>query len=96
MIGVSVYDTQETQIGSVYDILVDETDHIRYLVIDTKAWVFGRKVLLPVGLVGMNDDQHRVFVRGLTKELVESLPPYQEKWSRVLLSSKRAKLYGSL
>lgn len=77
IIGFSVYDAQGEQIGSVHDILVDETGRIRYLVIDTGAWVFGRKVLLPVGFIGMNYHQHRVFVRGLTKEHVESLPAYE-------------------
>lgn len=78
IIGFEVYSQQEEKIGSVYDLLVDETGRIRYLVIDTGFWVFGKKVLLPAGLMRMNFDQRRLYVEGLTKQQVESLPDYQD------------------
>lgn len=76
--GYSVYDNSNDKIGSVHDIIVDETGRFRYLVIDTGFWIFGKKVLLPVGRGSVDYSQHRVYAQGLTKEQAESLPKYDE------------------
>jgi uncharacterized protein YrrD len=48
--GYDVYaDRNDEKIGSVKNILVDESGHFRYLVVDTGFWIFGKQVLLPVG-----------------------------------------------
>ena len=39
----------DERIGSVNDVLVDEEGHFRYLIISTGAWIFGKKVMLPIG-----------------------------------------------
>ncbi|PSB08768.1 photosystem reaction center subunit H [Pleurocapsa sp. CCALA 161] len=74
----SVYDHTNDKIGSVYDIIVDETGKFRYLVIDTGFWVFGKKVLLPVGKASIDYAQERIYAKDLTKEQVESLPEYDD------------------
>lgn len=74
----SVYDHTDDKIGSVYDIIVDETGKFRYLVIDTGFWVFGKKVLLPVGRASIDYAQERIYARDLTKEQVENLPQYDD------------------
>lgn len=74
----SVYDQANDKIGSVYDIIVDETGKFRYLVIDTGFWVFGKKVLLPVGRANIDYAQERIYAKDLTKEQVESLPEYDD------------------
>ncbi|MCC0176830.1 DUF2382 domain-containing protein [Waterburya agarophytonicola K14] len=74
----SVYDYQNDKIGSVYDILVDETGRFRYLVIDTGFWIFGKKVLLPIGRASVDYSQERVYAKGLTKEEAENLPEYDD------------------
>jgi uncharacterized protein (TIGR02271 family) len=56
----------------------DMTGNIRYLVVDTGFWVFGKNVLLPVGLARFDYDQKRVYVNGLTQEQVENLPEYHD------------------
>ncbi|HEY9601777.1 MAG TPA: DUF2382 domain-containing protein [Allocoleopsis sp.] len=76
--GYDVYTENEEKIGGVYDALLDETGRFRYLVIDTGFWVFGKKVLVPVGRVQMDYDRHRVYVMGMTKEQAEALPEYNE------------------
>ena len=76
--GYDVYSENDEKIGSVYDALIDETGRFRYFVIDTGFWVFGKKVLVPMGRVQMDYDRHRVYVRGLTKTQVESLPEYND------------------
>ena len=74
----SVYDRSDDKIGSVYDIIVDETGRFRYLVLDTGFWIFGKKVLLPVGRANVDYSQKRVYVTGLTKEQAENLPEYDD------------------
>ena len=74
----SVYDQTEDKIGSVYDILVDESGKFRYLVIDTGFWIFGKKVLLPVGRASIDYSQERIYAKGFTKEQAENLPEYDD------------------
>ena len=78
--GFDVYggDSNE-KIGSVYDALVDETGRFRYLVIDTGIWIFGKKVLLPIGSARIDYGTRRVFAAGIrNKDQVEQLPAYNE------------------
>lgn len=72
-----VYSQGEDKVGSVSDILVDQTTgRFRYLVVDTGFWVFGKKVLLPVGLANIDYNDRRIYVNGLTKQQVENLPDF--------------------
>lgn len=72
----------EQKIGTVKDVLVDESGRFRYLVIDTGVWVLGKKVLLPVGRSRMDLDSRRVYAVGLTsKEQAERLPDYDPTMS---------------
>lgn len=74
----SVYDYSNDKIGSVHDIIVDESGRFRYLVLDTGFWIFGKKVLLPVGRASIDYSQQRVYAKGLTKEQAERLPEYDD------------------
>ncbi|MGP1386401.1 MAG: DUF2382 domain-containing protein [Thainema sp.] len=74
----SVYSGND-KVGSVKDALFEQnTGNIRYLVVDTGFWIFGKDILLPVGLAHFDYDQRRVHVDGLTKQQVENLPEYRE------------------
>ena len=74
----SVYDYSNDKIGSVHDIIVDESGRFRYLVLDTGFWIFGKKVLLPVGRASIDYSQQRVYAKGLSKEQAERLPEYDD------------------
>ena len=74
----SVYDYQNDKIGSVHDIIVDETGRFRYLVIDTGFWIFGKKVLLPIGRAKVDYNQERIYAEGFTKDQAETLPEYDD------------------
>ncbi|GAB4210044.1 MAG: hypothetical protein Fur006_70270 [Coleofasciculaceae cyanobacterium] len=76
--GYDAYTDRDEKVGSIYDALVDETGRFRYLVIDTGFWIFGKKVLVPIGRVRMDYDRHRVYVAGLSKEQAENLPEYND------------------
>lgn len=75
----SVYTRGDDKVGSVKDALFeDTTGNIRYLIVDTGFWFFGKKVLLPIGLAHFDNRQQRIYVDGLTKEQVENLPEYSD------------------
>ncbi len=73
--GSDVY-TQGTEekIGTVDDILVDETSgEFRYLLLDLGIGSIGKKVLLPVGRAQTNSNTNRIYA-SLTKEQANNLP----------------------
>lgn len=76
----SVYsDVTDEKIGSVKDILVDETSgKFRYLIVDLGFWIFGKKVLLPIGISRIDSSQERVYARGLTKDQAKNLPEFSD------------------
>lgn len=78
--GLDVYaGGTDEKIGTIYNVLVDETGYFRYLVIDTGFWIFGKKVLLPIGRCYVDVEARRVYATGLVnKEQAEKLPEYLE------------------
>ncbi|MEM9923269.1 MAG: DUF2382 domain-containing protein [Cyanobacteria bacterium P01_D01_bin.50] len=74
----SVYSENNENIGSVHDAIVDETGRFRYLVVDTGFWIFGKKVLLPIGSTSIDYSSQRVYIPGFSKEQAENLPEYND------------------
>jgi uncharacterized protein YrrD len=64
-------------IGHVEDFLLDEADwRIRYMIVDTRNWLPGRKVLVaPQWIADIDWADRRVSVE-LSREAVRSSPPY--------------------
>jgi uncharacterized protein (TIGR02271 family) len=78
--GLGVYtEGTEEKIGTVHDVLVDEQGHFRYLVVDLGFWIFGKKVLLPIGRSRIDYASDRVYAIGLTREQAENLPEFNER-----------------
>ncbi len=75
IIGYGLYSGGE-KVGSVDDLLVDDEGKFRYLVINTGAWIFGKKVLLPIGRTQIDYGNRHVNVNNLTRDQVENLPAY--------------------
>lgn len=72
----------DEKIGKIDNGLVDETGRFRYFVVDTGFWVFGKKVLVPVGLCRIDFRSNRVYATGLqSKEQAERLPRYEDGMS---------------
>jgi hypothetical protein len=66
---------QDGEIGSVHDILFDdEVWKLRYFVVDTGGWLFGRKVLVPPYAVLEPDRVAKALPVELTKEQVKDSP----------------------
>ncbi|MBW4418277.1 MAG: DUF2382 domain-containing protein [Myxacorys californica WJT36-NPBG1] len=68
----------DEKIGSVNDVLVDENGQFRYLIINTGAWIFGKKVMLPIGRARIDYSARRVYADGLTRQQVEALPEFTD------------------
>ena len=80
----SVYANGNDKVGSVEDGLFgSSTGQCRYLIVDTGVWIFGKKVLLPIGAARFDNAEQRVYVEGLTKDQVENLPKYDGDVSAV-------------
>ena len=77
--GYDVYSENNEKIGGVYDALLDnDSGRFRYFVVDTGFWIFGKKVLLPIGRARIAYERHRVYATSMTKEQVENLPEYND------------------
>jgi uncharacterized protein (TIGR02271 family) len=77
--GYDVYASRNNEkIGSVKNILVDESGYFRYLVVDTGFWIFGKQVLLPVGRCSIDHNAGRIYAVGFTKEQAENLPEFND------------------
>ncbi|HET6684620.1 MAG TPA: hypothetical protein VFG75_13055 [Gaiella sp.] len=77
-VDVSGYDVEATDgsIGKV-DEATYETGR-SYLVVDTGPWIFGKKVMLPAGVIrGIDEDDQKVFV-DRTKDEIKHAPGYDE------------------
>lgn len=75
VLGYDLYSGND-KVGSIDNLLVDDDGRFRYLIINTGAWIFGKKVLMPIGRARINYNDRRVYVDGLTREQVENLPEY--------------------
>ena len=67
------------EIGHISDFLVNATlTDIQYLVVDTRNWLPGKKVVLPPAFIhGIQWDESKVHVT-LTEEQIKNAPEYEE------------------
>ena len=49
-----------------------------YIVVDTGPWIFGKKVLLPAGMIERIDRTDEQVFLGLTKEEIKNAPEFDE------------------
>ena len=60
---------------------VDESTHeigSGSLIVDTGPWIFGKKVMLPAGVISrIDEDDRRIWVN-LTKDQIQNAPEYDE------------------
>jgi stress response protein YsnF len=80
LIGCTVFSDQHEKVGQVEEYVLDESGNLRYLVVDTGFWIFGKKIMVPTGFVDVQqeEDEEVVVLRGLTKEQAHDLPQYNE------------------
>jgi hypothetical protein len=77
LVGYEVEAT-EGKIGKV-DESTKDVQSQGFLVIDTGPWIFGKKVMLPAGIVsGVDHDEQKVFVNR-TKDEIKNAPEFDEE-----------------
>jgi uncharacterized protein (TIGR02271 family) len=77
--GLGVYtEGSDEKIGTVSDALVDEEGHFRYLIVDLGFWIFGKKVLLPVGRSRIDYNADRIYAVGMTRQQADDLPEFND------------------
>jgi uncharacterized protein (TIGR02271 family) len=79
IMGMGIYIDGDDKIGTVSDVLVDEEGLFRYFVVDLGFWIFGKKVLLPVGRSRLDQNSDRIYAIGMTKEQAENLPEFNDR-----------------
>jgi hypothetical protein len=70
-----VIEADDGAIGGVHDCLFDQrTWTLRWLVVDTRTWLTGRKVLIHPSALGRPDFEHQCIPVHLTKARIEASP----------------------
>lgn len=68
----------DEEIGTVDDVIVDESGHFRYLVIKAGSWLSSRKFLLPIGRCRAYEGAKSIALMGIEdKQELANLPPYE-------------------
>ena len=70
---------RDGDVGKIEDVYFDDQHlTVRYLVVDTGPWIFGRKVMLPAGVIrDIDETEEKVYV-DRTKEEIKNAPGYDE------------------
>ena len=71
--------TSDARVGFVRDVLVDDEGNFRYFVVETGFWIFGKKVLLPVGRALIDSEEECIYALGIKGiKQAENLPEYHD------------------
>ncbi|MEX1020319.1 MAG: PRC-barrel domain-containing protein [Litorilinea sp.] len=82
MLGYNI-SAQDGEIGHVEDFYFDTNEvgetawTVRYMVVDTGFWIFGRKVLIAPDALGTPDWDHKLMPVAMTKEQIKDSPEMQ-------------------
>jgi len=72
-------EASDGEIGHVEDFLIDDqTWAIRYLIVDTRDWLPGRRVLISPKWIGRVSWSKKQVVVGLTREAIQRAPEYTD------------------
>ena len=102
-LGANVMDTKVDLSGFKVEALDGSIGHIdestygtdrSYLIVDTGPWIFGKKVMLPAGVVrGIDEEEQRVYVNR-TKDEIKDAPEFDEAFSDDTYQSTLGSYYG--
>jgi hypothetical protein len=77
--GSKLYGLNDEKLGKIDDVIFDHSEGtIRYVVVDTGGWLSTKKFIVPADRLRASTKHDNDFVADLTKEQVESFPPYKE------------------
>lgn len=90
-------DATDGELGKVDDFFVDDRRwNVQFMVVDTRIWLPGRKVLLAPTALGHPDGQLRRFPVDLTKHQIQESPEIDVALPVSLEQRKRSRTYGWL
>jgi hypothetical protein len=68
----------EARDGEVGTVDEATTGGANYLVVKTGPWIFGKRVMLPAGVISGVDTEQRTLFVDLTKEQIKNAPEFEE------------------
>ena len=78
--GAKLYGAGNEKLGKIDDVIFDHsTGNINYVVVDTGGWLSTKKFVVSANRLRASDKHEGDFAADLTKEQIESFPPYNEK-----------------
>ncbi len=78
--GSSLYGQDDEKLGKIDDVIFDHaTGNIGYVVVDTGGWLKTKDFLVPINRIQASPKHENDFASTLTKQQVESFPPYNPK-----------------
>jgi|SRR5579863_3525188 PRC-barrel domain len=78
--GAKVYGPKDQKLGQIDDVIFDEaTGAIVFVVVDTGGWLSSKQFIVPPQEIRPSLQHEDDFLVDLTKEQIESFPPYDEK-----------------
>jgi sporulation protein YlmC with PRC-barrel domain len=77
--GATLYGANDEKLGKIDDVIFDHSSgDIAYLVVDTGGWLTIEKFIVPAIRLRPSTKHENDFNSDLTKEQIESFPPYKE------------------
>jgi hypothetical protein len=77
--GTTLYGRDDEKLGKIDDVIFDHsTGNVGYVVVDTGGWLTTKKFVVPADRLRASAEHENDFTSDLTKEQIESFPPYQE------------------
>jgi PRC-barrel domain len=77
--GATLYGLNDDKLGKIDDVIFDHSSgYIRYVVVDTGGWLKSKKFIVPAERLRPASRHEDDFASDLTKQQVESFPPYNE------------------
>lgn len=67
----------DTMVGAVHDLLLDEQGEPRYLDVDLS--LFGKHVLVPIGQARADRDRRVVWIPGFSRQQFEAIPAFEHE-----------------
>jgi uncharacterized protein (TIGR02271 family) len=83
----------DEKVGKVHDLVIDSTNQIRYLDIDSGGLLTSKRILLPLGAAQVDERDDVIWVPGMTKQQFKSLPEFTGDTNLVTADYER-QLYG--
>ncbi|HEY9615555.1 MAG TPA: PRC-barrel domain-containing protein, partial [Microcoleaceae cyanobacterium] len=83
---------EKLKIGHVIDVLLDQAGNLRYFIVELNSLMAGKQVLIPLQNAQVDLQTQRVYVQGLTKAEVSSLPPYQTSVNPIAATEHRTEV----